>query len=387
MTDSLPPPIRTDGSNAFAHHSMAVRVPSIIEEIAARNPDYAPAIRQRLMRLRDALTHDEAIALFDPPAPDHDLWAELIRPHRGATWLGASWFFAEMYAYRLILEAVRYWSTLRDPFAPFKAEELASGALWTVLGGALAQEGSLEERLILLLEEVLWGNRIDLSLKDVAARGTAALTEHLLANDIPAAVEYLLGGGPGEVHLVIDNAGTEEALDLALADLLLQSGVARVVMMHVKMQPVLVSDVIVADVHHLLAAMTAVGGEVAALADRLREQLDTGRLRIVPDFFWNTHGCWWELPPRLYQAMHDATLIVAKGDVNYRRATNDALWPADARLPEALHALPAPLLLLRTLKSDTLVGVDPDLQAQLDAREGPGWRTSGTYGVAQLAIR
>ena len=50
-----PAPIRTDGSNAFARHSMRVRVPTIIAETVERNADYVPAIVDALQQLRDAM--------------------------------------------------------------------------------------------------------------------------------------------------------------------------------------------------------------------------------------------------------------------------------------------------------------------------------------------
>ncbi len=379
-----PAPIRTDGSNAFARHSMAVRVPGILQEVIERNPDYPPSIKDALRRLQDDLVGDAPLRLPVPPEPDCDLWARRFEAHRGETWLGAEWFFSEMLIYRLVLEACRYWATLRDPFRPFKQEEMETEALWTTLEAACAAEGSLEERLERRLTATLWGNRIDLSMKQVVQQGTEAQDDHLLANDIPDAVGHLLSEGPGEVHLVMDNAGTEQALDFALADLLLDARVARRVTLHVKMQPVLVSDVIVDDLYRLLEAMRARGGDAAALARRLCEHLDAGRLRVAPDFFWNTDGRLWELPPRLQAALRGARLVVTKGDVNYRRATNDALWPEGTPLAEAVGDFPAPLLVLRTLKSDTLVGVDPARMAELDAR-ARDWRTSGTYGVAQFA--
>ena len=380
-----PAPLRTDGSNAFAYHSMAVRVPGIIRETVARNSDYPPAIRADFERLHDELVTNAPLHLLAPPTPDYDLWAALLAPHAGETWLGSEWFFCEMYVYRRMMEAGRYWATLRDPFAPVKREEMASAALWEALAAALETPGSAEERLAAHLLLPLWGNRIDLSLTQTAAMGTHARDEHLLANDVPHVVRHLLSEAPGDVHLIMDNAGTEEALDLALADVLLAEGVARTVTLHVKMMPVLVSDVIVADVHAMLGAMTARGGAAAALAARLTEHLGAGRLAVVPDFFWNTPGRLWELPPRLDAPMRAARLVIAKGDVNYRRATNDALWPPGVPLADAVRGFPAPLLVLRMLKSDTLVGITADVQARLDATAGADWRTSGAYGVAQFA--
>jgi len=385
QSTTRPAPQRTDGSNAFARHSMVVRLPDIIQDVRAHNADYAPRIHDALQRLHDAIHGDEPLVLFDAPAPDYDLWAKLFEPHAASTWLDSDWFFAEMLAYRNLLDATDYWATLRDPFAPDKEAEVASAVLWETLGAALDVSGPIEQRLQHLLIGALWGNRIDLSIKSVAAQGTAASDDHLLVNETSAVIEHLLQHAPSEVHLVMDNAGTEQAMDVAVGDALLATQVASRVTLHVKMQPVLVSDVIVADMHRLLDALLRKGGTYWTLATRFSRALADGRVRIVPDFFWNTDGRLWELPPRLAQSFSDASLVILKGDANYRRATNDAIWPAEATLVDAIQHFPAPLLALRTLKCDTLVGVDAQTQAQLDAQHGDDWRHNGTYGVAQFA--
>ena len=385
MPSARPAPVRTDGTNAFAHHSMAVRVPSIIQETLDRNPDYPRSVRDALAALKRSIEEDAPLRLFHPPAPDHDLWAELFAPYRGETWLGTEWIFSEALAYRLMMAAARFWSTGRDPFLPFKEAEWASAALWEALEAALDVEGNREERLAARLAMALWGNRIDLSIKQAAEQGVHAHDEHLLADDIPEAVEHLSGQPPGDVHVIMDNAGTEQALDYALVDLLFEAGFAEAVTLHVKLTPVLVSDTTVPDVHRLLGLMRGRGGAAAALAERLGARLDDGRLRVVPDAFWSTAGRLWELPPRLHAAIQGARLVLLKGDFNYRRATNDALWPPGVSLAEAVGAFPAPLLALRTLKCDTLVGVSAETVERLDAEAKPDWRTSGTYGVAQLA--
>jgi hypothetical protein len=135
----------------------------------------------------------------------------------------------------------------------------------------------------------------------------------------------------------------------------------------------------------MLDAMTYQGGQAAELAGRLRGHLETGRLRLVPDFFWNTPGRLWELPPRIAEPFRQAHLVITKGDANYRRATNDAIWPPDTALADAVHPFPAPLFVLRMLKSDTLVGVDANLHDRMEASGEADWRTSGAYGVAQFA--
>jgi hypothetical protein len=384
MPISYPAPIRTDGSNAFAHRSMAERVPRIFQEVRDRNPDYPAPVHERIEDLRQAIMNDAPLALFDPPAPDYDTWAARYARHDGESWLDTEWLFAEMFAYRHLMDACQYWTTRRDPFRPVKDDEITSEALRATMEEALARTGPLRERLPHAFLGALWGNRMDLSMSGVAEQGTDAADEHLLVNDAPRAAVDLLQGEPGTIHLIMDNAGTEEAFDLALADLLLSEEVARHVVLHVKRMPVLVSDVLGEDIFWLLDVMDGHGGRLAQLAERIRGHIRAGRLRIVPDRFWNTDGRMGALPPRLHKAFEDAALVVAKGDANYRRATNDAIWPPEASWADAVAAVPAPFLALRTVKSDTLVGVDPATVQRLDATQAD-WRTTGTYGVAQYA--
>lgn len=383
MTQQCPPAIRTDGSNPFAHESMADRVPGIFQDVLERNPDYSDSIQDRVARLRDAILADEQMTMLAAPARDHDDWGRRFSKHRGESWLGTEWFFAEMFAYRHLLDACRYWTTRRDPFRPFKAEEIQSETLRETLEPALDTDAGLRERVMRFLLNCLWGNRMDLSMTSVLAKGTAARDEHLLSNDLSVAADHLLSGAAGVVHVIMDNAGTEEAFDLALTDLLLREDLADAVTLHVKMAPVLVGDVLGEDIYWLLDVMQGYGARLAPLAGRIREYIEEGTVRIVPDFFWNTDGRMWELPPRLENPFRDADLVISKGDANYRRITNDACWPPEAELEDALPEFSVPLLALRTLKSDTLVGVDKETIDRLDENE-PNWRTKGTYGVVQF---
>ena len=114
-------------------------------------------------------------------------------------------------------------------------------------------------------------------------------TKHLLTDRSEEIVAGLLGRSPGSVHIIMDNAGTEEAMDLAWSDLLLTEGLATEIVLHVKMLPVLVSDVIPADLHDMLRAMTARGGAAAGLSARLSGYMQEGRLRMEAGLFLE-HG-------------------------------------------------------------------------------------------------
>ncbi|MBL8148241.1 MAG: DUF89 family protein [Anaerolineae bacterium] len=379
-----PAPIRTDASNPFAHHTMAVRVPSIVRAVAAKNPDYPPSVQAALEVLAEAM---EANALIPPPAPDwpdYATWRSQWEAHAGETWGGAEWFFAEVYLYRLLIAAVRWYETGRDPFAPDKAAELANSTLWNGLAAALSlPDGDDRARLDSLLTMALWGNRIDLSLASVAAHGTHAHDDDLLADDHMAALDALLNNPPGAVHIVCDNAGTELALDLALADGLLD-GAAETVTMHLKAHPTFVSDAILLDVEAFLARLADDWYPANhGLADRLNAARLDGRLRLAPHSIWNSAYFLRDFPYEALAWFAGAALVITKGDLNYRRLVGDAVWPADTPFAAVTGFFPAPLLALRTLKSDPITGLAPGLAERLDA-ESPGWRTNGRCGVMQF---
>jgi hypothetical protein len=258
---NLPPFIRTDGSNPFAYHTMTVRQPKMLIDLLEANPDYPPIIADELRLLLEDLLNDRPIMmlnLYPTPTPDYIEWASASVDRSGRqrpTWLNTDWFYAETVLFRLIVEACRWWETRRDPYTPFKQEELNSPALWDMLERALHLEGGIYDRLPNLAAFAMWGNRIDLSYMDVAAHGTTATAEDLLVDDalamrdhlMKAQLAYFPEAEQGVSHIIVDNAGTELAMDLALADALL-CAFSDVVILHTKYHPTFVSDAINEDV-------------------------------------------------------------------------------------------------------------------------------------------
>jgi len=381
---SAPPPVRTD-HNAFANNTMRVRVPDTLRRVLDANPDYPPAIREALLRLRDAIAGDAALPALALPAPDYEDWTAVLAPHRGETWHHTTWFVAETYAYRLILEAVRWWETGRDPFLPIKLEEESSADLWTMTAEALEANGPAlppDERLGRLLISALWGNRMDLSFPWSMAHGTEAAHDDLLVDDSGAVVAHLLAA-PGPVHLVLDNYGRELAMDLVLADTLLDITGATSVFLHLKYHPAFVSDATAADFWRFLRLAEARPDPVRRLAARLTDAFEAGRLRLVVDPFWNSGRFCWDLPPRLQALFTPARLVIFKGDLNYRRLVGDTIWPAGATFAEAVAGFPAPLVALRSIKSDASAGLPAALAALDTADESLDW---SRYGLVQSKL-
>ena len=380
MQPLRPPPLRTDESNAFAHYSMRVRIPKILDDVRAENPDYPAPILDAIARLGDDVRSDARLPGLSYPAPDAHEW-----PEPGAqSWLRTYGFFAENYVYRCLMAAVRYWESGRDPFAPVKRRELASEALWQSLDAVLGSAAQGDELAHALLDLSLWGNRVDLSYAVGTAFGRAGESHDLLCDDRGRALAELWRPG-GDVHLVADNTGSELSMDLALADVLVSGRGARV-SLHVKMHPVFVSDATVADVWSLVGAMRDRGGPCRALATRLERAFDAGQLRVLPDFYWNGPRFFWDRPARIAAELDRATMVVFKGDANYRRVIGDALWPPETTLREATDYFPAPLLLLRTMKSDAVAGLPAGLAERLDSVD-PEWRINARRGLIQRGGR
>jgi hypothetical protein len=363
---------------------MEKRVPAIARDVISHHPHLSAAMKRSIERLASDIEADAPIPAPRPPAPDVEAWAAAYDAHRGETWLGAEWFYAEYAFYRELAIACRFWETGRDPFASVKEEELRSDGLWTRLGDALAAASGRtpEERVGSLMEQSLWGNRVDLSYR-VAANRTSADESDLLADDRAATVP-LLTRSPADVHVAIDNTGTELALDLALVDALLEEERTRVTL-HLKMQPVFVSDATAADVWMLVDRMRARGGDVSRLAERLGRAFDAERLSFAPDPFWSGPVFLGNAPRHVRAAMSSATVLVLKGDANYRRLVGDAVWPPQATFAQACVDIPCPVVCLRTMKSDAVVGLRAGLAEQLDATE-PRWRIDGKRGVIQASV-
>jgi uncharacterized protein with ATP-grasp and redox domains len=374
-----PDPIRTNTSNHFAHHTMTTRIPNIIQQVIDTNPDYPPRIQDSLHQLNASIIADDPITMIDLPAPDYDQWAAAYQAHQGDTWLNTEWFYAEVMMYRQMLQAVHWWQTRRDPFAPQKLEAYTSASLWDLLDELLSLEAPPDERMAHILEAALWGNRLDLSHAASAGQGNEPTADDLLADDRSAVADYLLTQN-GDVHLVADNAGTELTMDLVLADALLNY--TDRVTVHLKMSPIFVSDAIVEDVWVFLDRLQS--GMRGAFGERLRVAVDEGRLILAPDFYWNGSTFLWDAPDRVSRLLNGGGLVILKGDANYRRALGDAIWPTETPLADALTYLHTPVLALRTLKSDPLVGLPEGTAARLDQTDDE-WRTNGQRGIIQFA--
>ena len=200
----LPPPILTSEPNSFARWTFEVRVPRIIDEVISTN-NYPREILDDLDSLRLEVTSSSMQPLTEQAA-DKRYWNLVANPYLGRSWLDVPWYFAEAYFYRRLLEVVRYFQPgqwqRHDPFRVMKRGELREDVGLSKTKEVLRRVQGLSpgESLRQLIYASLWGNRADLSNKEVAilSRDRSSLEieqDHLLIDDVPLALQLFQSEG------------------------------------------------------------------------------------------------------------------------------------------------------------------------------------------------
>jgi damage control phosphatase ARMT1-like protein len=347
--------------DAFPHQVFHERHPKLVERLFEAHP-YSPAQRSAVTALL-AETMEGVIAPLSDP-----LWREWGEGHFGTPWAKTPFLWAESYFYRRLLDAVGYFSTGVDPFAPFKTAEL--------LDPGLDQDFQWLDEVTFdgALTASLYGNRADLGFQLLTA-GTSPIHDQLVADDSEAFAEFLRANAPIKVTFVLDNAGRELLSDLVFADHLLSSGLAGEVVLHVKPYPYFVSDATATDAGDCLRRLRKLPG---GAGDRLHQAAAEGRLSIRTHPFHVAPLSFADMPADLADELAGG-LTIFKGDLNYRRLLGDRAWEPTTPFGEVVSYLSGPAVALRILKSDVLVGADAD-------RAEPGWRVSGNYALISAAL-
>ncbi len=394
---SPPEPIFSTKEGSWAHSTVAVRLPEILDRVVAEN-EYPTRIRENLLTLKGEIPEGPIHHLRDDSGPDLESWRKYISPWVGKDWLNVPWFFVEHYFYRRILSAVDYFQTGQDPFLHQKQQGFwqsqeairAYGKTldhWSrtdVSGPRMLREGILRS---------LWGNQADLSLwpagseKSPDHQDLQALKSHLLADQSAEIIRLLSrrSAASNRLALLLDNAGMELVSDLALVDILLGQRLADHISLWVKAHPTFVSDVISADVTWMIKALQESAAEpTKKLGERLAGYLQEGLLTIQDHFFWNSPLAMWDLPGDLLRELSQLTLLISKGDANYRRLLGDRQWDITEHFADVVDYCPVPLAALRALKAELVIGLSLDEVVQIHNQD-PRWMVNGKWAVIHYA--
>jgi hypothetical protein len=374
----------------FAHTVFHDRHPRLFAQVRDALP-YGPERLEALHRL-ERETLDGVLEPLDPLDPqvvaagDYAEWAAWGAPYfdRVLRWTDAPFLWSESYFYRRLLSATGYfagpWRGV-DPFGPMKSTGLAGSAVDRELAAYSAPaEMGPDERDSALLHACVSGNQADLGFQLIAG---APAGVSLLVDDT-AAIWAHLGGEPGAVNLIADNAAEELLPDLLLLEHLLTTGRATGATVYLKPRPYYVSDAMTQDAVAALRRLAAAPGPAGEAGRRLWRYCTDGRLVFsAPDFFCAPLD-FRSLPAEVVGSIGAASVTFIKGDLNYRRLVGDRHWPATTPFAELTAYLPGPVAALRTCKSEVAVGLTSAQTAALDA-VSPGWRFGGKHAVIQFS--
>ena len=314
-------------------------------------------------------------------APVTPFWTSYIAALAGRTWRNLSFFEIEFLFYHAINSCAGHFETGVDVFSATRSMALRE-ALPAFQASLLVHKPNGPHQLVELIRLATTGNFFDYSQSNIN-RDATMRHEPLLVDHTAILESYLSARRTVEIHLLADNAGSELCWDLALIDAILCS-IENSVVLHVKPWPMFVSDARPADVTNTIDAFLRVdaNSESRALGERLAEALAIGRLRISAHHNWGEPRHISGLELDLLRQLRGESIVISKGDLNYRRFVEDREWPPSTAVPDGTVAPDMLVFALRVLKSDAVIGIPEGIVSKL-ARIEPEWRSDGRYAIVQ----
>jgi len=138
---------------------------------------------------------------------------------------------------------------------------------------------------------------------------------------------------------------------------------------------------------------------VQHMARRWNTHLETGRFKLsIPlesKLGEKGEADYWTLPtgfanmhlhdPELLKKLAQASLVIFKGDLNYRKLVGDLKWDPTTPFKEALGPLAGKINLIsfRTNKADVCVGLEAEVLKEVESKD-KDWRINGKWAVLQF---
>jgi hypothetical protein len=420
---SIPEPLCSETPGTWAYDTMSRRVDQeILQRTYEDNKEVFETeafqgILERFQELRKDLQSSSKLKMLDDLPADAsesrkrewNEWKKILQPFldKGDTWLSAPWMVTEFYVYRLLIQAIGYWDEgttgyKHDPFAKQKRAGLESspGSAEPMLAKIPALPKT-SEGIDLAASIALWGNKMDLSLwpadaanadVDIFSSILESASDNLLHDDLGVLgdhCETLRKKGGGNVDIIVDNAGFELITDLALAQHLVESGIASCVTFQLKSHPTFVSDALEEDllehVEHYANLDAAKYPNARKAGETWQQLLKDGKWKCNEDNFWVQPFAMWDMTEPLRTDMKErCDLAFVKGDANYRRLLGDRMWDFTAPFSDVVGAyFPCPVCALRTLKAEVGCGMDAK-QIERAKKLDDNWQVNGRFGVVHF---
>jgi uncharacterized protein with ATP-grasp and redox domains len=379
-----PPPIRRRAGQGFADFTVTQRFPKVAVTATAALGDASGQSRAIGTLVASIIRGDRVdLNLLDRPTP---FWDEYIARIDGATWVELPFFDVEFLFYHALNSIAGYFRSGIDVFHSTRRGALEAAVRSLALAPDMPKVGSVTRDD---LADKLWisllANEFDYSQLTISQSHALAWNERMVVDERPLLLNHLLRPSPGRasVHIIADNAGPELIADLVLADSLLQLGERVAVVFHCKPWPMFVSDALVGDAEQTIEQLQLHASRaLSAIGQRLQRARGSARFSLEGHTAWGEPRHFDTLEENLSDSLRRAPVVIAKGDLNYRRFVGDRDWPFQSSAADASRGVPFAAFALRVLKSDALVGVKPEAASRA-AETSPGWRTDGSHALVQ----
>ncbi|KAH8238692.1 hypothetical protein KR038_001839 [Drosophila bunnanda] len=399
--------------HSIAYVTLRQRSPAIIRDIVAflreREPDivnqcgdYAHFDLKRTVWSLDVLREDmvanKEFEIFRVKTPDTESWNEFLNalPDDKNQWFSALWLHADCYMYRRIWSIFQRSETLVDYDYFGEQKMLAAKQATQPMKSILESTKDLKrskENFLRLLRLSLWGTR-NVWMSGGGLNDMLAEFESNLLADQSAAVwrDLRRAYDPVYVDIVTDNAGFELFTDLVLGDYIIRSRLAQRVRFHVKAIPWFIMDATHNDFQWLLDFFrTHEHPELQAFASKIHKHLlDRSFILCDKSYFWTSgydFSHMKEVQPCLYVYLSEASLVIFKGDLNYRKLLGDINYSSTDCFSECLRGFhPTSVCALRTIKTDLYCGLTV-CQVEWLNEDEPDWMETGEKAVIQVAVK
>ncbi|UMM30206.1 hypothetical protein L5515_012184 [Caenorhabditis briggsae] len=439
--DHVAPRLRGKKEGTFAYFTVRDRWPKIVtslvdqltrkrDALIEKHGEDASAdiadILEKFSRLRYEIMTDKPLINFPESGPDGKMWHDWMEELKTAvmpndveelTYFKGPWLFVECYLYRFIYSAFLATKKLADMdyFEDSKRKNFLDHLDQVEEGVAFlmkitAKDSPAHEMFGIhqIMKSSLWGNRADMSLtggddhtmfqKMSSIAASVQLKDYILIDDVNWLMVKVLAplqANPQKlknrrIDIVLDNAGVELCADLMMAEFFLARGFADKVVLHGKAIPWFVSDTTENDFNWTVDSLHLAGQQSAKLGEQIKKRVEKREIIYKADLFWispHPYCDMQEKAPELYEELTTSSLVIFKGDLNYRKLVGDRDWDLNTSFKKAVRGFdPCPILALRTLKAETIAGLTDEVLNILLEKfdEDNSWMTSGEYAVCQL---
>lgn len=380
----LPPFISATQPHSFAAFTIRNRFSVIIDRILTENSLH-PAAQTNLKVLLNEILEETVTQKTTCTNEFTAYWHELELKYTGFTYFEVPFFELEAYFYFRILKAIDYFEGNKlDPFRQQKLTNLKENEVVMVSAFEKFLSGSstlTNERFYELLKLTLWGNSSDLSQLQRSELSAYDKNNNLLIDTSAATWAFFSTTPPKRIEVILDNAGLELITDLILIIALLTNFDDLSVHLHFKTYPTFVSDATIDDFYaHLRFLENTRNTSLVVFGQQLEQYLESNRLVLHQSVFWNSPYHFTKLPTNIKNQFGLSDLVISKGDANYRRFFEDRAWEMTTPVDTFIDYFPTKLLLLRTLKSEILLGIESSILEKVQAQD-EHFLTNGKFGI------